>query len=521
MENILNLPSRTTANSFSSPLGFDENMKPPQKYQNDIIFTNPKIIDFFNNHDIEPETMVLFFIEILEKFGEDFYKNITSSINTQILNNVLELKQKNQTMMENLNKLNKDIINSLFIKMMEIKKEYIEDVKLVISSNTNDKVSSLLEKNNTTLIDKTNLLLNDVLSKSNDKLYNEIDENIDHFQKLIKEDTANIFKIIHKENDTDKHAEIQKYLSSFEQRFNIMIQEIQKPIFNYINTSEERIHSNIKNINETTNVNTKTQEKMNLEITEFLNKYRNSSYKGQYGENQLYIVLNQMFPSGEVLNTTSSKASGDFLLKRENKPSIMFENKDYEANVYIEEIRKFIRDVENQNTHGIFLSQRSGIASRSNYQIEFNNGKILVYVHNVDYSKEKIQIAVDIIDHLYIKLQELTIDTGDKDTIGKDVLDDINRDYQSFAVQKENLINVLKDSNKKSLLILEELKFPSLDKYLAGKYASISNIKRQITSNKYICEICNVFSCDSVKSLSAHKRKHKNEPEVGTLLTEI
>jgi hypothetical protein len=163
MENILNLPSRTTANSFSSPLGFDEKMKPPQKYQNDIIFTNPKIIDFFNNHDIEPETMVLFFIEILEKFGEDFYKNITSSINTQILNNVLELKQKNQTMMENLNKLNKDIINSLFIKMMEIKKEYIEDVKLVISSNTNDKVSSLLEKNNTTLIDKTNLLLNYVL----------------------------------------------------------------------------------------------------------------------------------------------------------------------------------------------------------------------------------------------------------------------------------------------------------------------------------------------------------------------
>jgi len=489
-------------------------MENTQKHQKSIIFTNPKIIDFFNNHDIEPETMVLFFIEILDKFGEDFYKNITNSINTQILNNVLELKQKNQTIVENLTKINLDIINSLYIKMMEIKKEYIEDVKLVISSNTNDKVSSLLEKNNNTLIDKTNILLNDVLSKSNDKLYNDLDENIDLFQKQIKEDTANIFKFINKENDSDKNTEIQKYLSSFEQRFNIMIQEIQKPIFNYINTSEERISSNIKNINESTNINTKTQEKMNQELVEFLNKYRNSSFKGQYGENQLYIVLNQMFPSGEVLNTTSSKASGDFLLKRDNKPSIMFENKDYEANVYIEEIRKFIRDVENQNTHGIFLSQRSGIASRSNYQIEFNNGKILVYVHNVEYSKEKIQIAVDIIDNLYIKLQEITSDSGDKDTISKDVLDEINRDYQSFAVQKENLINILKESSKKSLLVLDELKFPSLEKYLMGKYASISNIKRQVTSNRYICEICNVFSCDTIKSLSAHKRKHKNDPDV-------
>jgi len=244
-------------------------MEATQKYQKEIVFTNQKIINFFNNHDVEPETMVLFFIEILEKFGEDFYKNITNSINTQILNNVLELKQKNQTIAENLNKLNMDIINSLFIKMMEIKKEYIEDVKLVINSNTNDKVSSLLEKNNNTLIDKTNLLLNDVLSKSNDKLYNEIDENIDHFQKSLKEDTTNIFKIINKENDADKNNEIQKYLSSFEQRFNIMIQEIQKPIFNYINTSEERINSNIKNINETTNINTKTQEKMNHELPNF------------------------------------------------------------------------------------------------------------------------------------------------------------------------------------------------------------------------------------------------------------
>ena len=46
-----------------------------QNINSEIILTNPKIIDFFNNHNFEPETMILFFIDILEKFGEDFYKN--------------------------------------------------------------------------------------------------------------------------------------------------------------------------------------------------------------------------------------------------------------------------------------------------------------------------------------------------------------------------------------------------------------------------------------------------------------
>ena len=135
-----------------------------KKFSKEITLTNPKIIDFFNNHEFEPETMILFFVEILEKFGEDFYKNITSSINTQILNNVLELKQKNQLIIDNMNKINSDIVNSMFIKMLEIKKEYIDDTKMIVSSNTNEKIFSILEKNNSTLIDKTNLLLNEILS---------------------------------------------------------------------------------------------------------------------------------------------------------------------------------------------------------------------------------------------------------------------------------------------------------------------------------------------------------------------
>jgi len=387
---------------------------------------------------------------------------------------------------DSINKLNTDITNSLFIKMIEIKKEYMEDVKSIISLNTNEKILSILEKNNSLLIDKVNILLNDVVPKTNQTLYNHIDENIRIFQKTITDDTGVILKTL------NNNIDIKEYFNIFEQKFTNMLQNILSP-----------------------------QDKLYSDLNDFLSKYRlNSTYKGQYSENQLFIILNHMFPSGEIINTTSQKASGDFLLKRENKPNIIFENKDYESNVYIEEIRKFIRDIETQNTHGIFLSQRSGIASRTNYQIEFHQGNILVFVHNVEYSKDKIQIAIDIIDNLSLKLKECSFDENDSNNISKELLDDINKEYQNFANQKDILIGIIKESNKKYLSQLEEFKFPSLDKYLSNKFASTANVTR--LNNQYKCEICNNFTANTLKSLSAHKRAHNSNKqsniEVATII---
>jgi len=441
-----------------------------------ITLTNPKIIKYFKQHkDIEPDVAVLFFVELLEKFGENLADKMSSSINSQILSNILELKMNNQSLHENINKINTDITNTLYIKMLEIKKEYMEDVKTVVSTNSNDKIMPFLEKNNSQLIDKTTLLLTDMIPKTNHTFYSALGEHIKTFQKSLDK------SLQLKEKDID----LKEYFNIFEQKFAIMLQNVMNPI----------------------NAHSQTQDKLFGELNEFLNKYRlNSTFKGAQGENQLFLTLTQMFPSGEIINTTGQKASGDFLLKREQKPNILFENKDYDANVYIEEIRKFIRDIETQNMHGIFLSQRSGIASRSNYQIEFHNGCILVFVHNVEYSKEKIQIAVDMIDSLSVKMQEFSIE-DEGNTISKEILEEINKEYQNFAVHKDNLIGILKDANKKSLAHIEDFKFPTLDKYLSNKFASTANVTR--LSNQYTCDICNVFTTNTIKSLSAHKRAHK------------
>lgn len=107
-------------------------------------------------------------------------------------------------------------------------------------------------------------------------------------------------------------------------------------------------------------------------------------------------------------------------MERPDRPTILFENKDYKQNINKEEIAKFIIDVDNQNTHGIFLSQYSGIAFKQNYQIDIHKGKILVYVQNCEYSIDKIRIAVDIIDNLSVKIEDLTQD-DDTNSISKEL----------------------------------------------------------------------------------------------------
>jgi hypothetical protein len=473
---------------------------------NPITISNPKIIKYFEQHtEIDPESCFLVFIEILNNFGDNIFEKMSTSVNKQILDGITENNHFLRNINENISKINTEVSNALFIKMVEIKKDYMEDIKNILNTNTNERISTLIEKNNSQLIDKTSLIINDIFPKNNLQLTQTIQDKMVLFHNLLKEETLKFSKSF----DEGKH--VREHLESFEKNFttifNGLQSNLQKPLHMYINNSEERINKNISNITDITKENMLIQTKVFGELNEFLNKYRASSHKGNFHENQLNQVLNSMFSTAEIINTTSQKSAGDFLMKRLGKPNIMFENKDYTDNVYNSEIAKFIYDSENIKTHGIFLSQHSGIAGKSNYQIDYHKGNILVYVHNVDYSREKIQIAVDIIDHLSVKIEEFVED--DDNTISREVLDEINTEYQEFAIRKDALIGMAKEYSKKSIQQLEELKFPSLEKYLSLHFASA--LKTTKLNYQYTCDICNKYVSTNKKSLSAHQRGCKNQ----------
>lgn len=472
-----------------------------------IVLTNKKILTYFKeNKSVDPEKMFLFFIEFLDKLGIDISERMAATTNTQILSKLSDIVLTQERIYHAQDKIKQgqdgmkehmvNYQNTLGLKLVQIKQEYVDELRAIYTSESMntmldksnhvqlEKVSNLIEKTNASLVervlDKTNLMLNELLPKNNTALSTHIEENIRHFQTAI-----------HQKMDTETN--LKDYIQNLETKFQHMMQNLESPLKTSMTLAQQHVVG---------------QEKMQADIHEFMNKYRNSSFKGQYGENMLFHLLVQLYPSGEVTKTTGQRASGDIVVKRDGKPAIMIENKDYSNNVTNDEIHKFIRDIDEMKMHGIFLSQRSGIISKNNFQIDVHKGFILVYIHNAEYSQEKIQIAVNMIDTLHGRLDEVNQhSSSNENIIPTEVLNDIYKEYQHFVTQRDSLISIIKESNKKMLSTVDELKFTCLNKYLSLKYATQTVLK-----NSFPCDICKKFVGTTKQSLSAHKRGCKAAP---------
>jgi hypothetical protein len=252
-----------------------------------------------------------------------------------------------------------------------------------------------------------------------------------------------------------------------------------------------------------------TQEKLTGELNDFLNKYKNnSSSKGNVSEAELYYILQTVMPSDEILKVGSDTATCDFKVNRidKNRPTILFENKDYSRSVTTEEVKKFERDLQLQKNHGIFVSQKSPITFKQNFQIDIINGLIHIYIPNAEYEIDKIKIAVDIIDNLSSKLQNISNTNEDEYSINKEDMDEIIDEYRTFVTQKLQMIETIKNINKQLLDKMEEIQLPKLKKL----FIKIGNIEND---NDFKCIFCNTWSGKNKASLGAHVRNCKSNPK--------
>lgn len=459
-----------------------------------MLVTNKTIIDFYaKNPTIEFEAINLIFIELFEKVFTDMNQTMYNTMNSQILTTVIDLQSS-------ISQLKQDIPNSLSLKLLESKREHMEDLKNIIQnsvSQNKENIYTVIGQMNEIMIDKTKLTLSEILPKYSETSRKEIVFIVSQLEKSMSDE------LLKMKPDKSITENMSSLINNFENKFNNLI-------MNITNASEARISESI-------NSEKSIHEKFRSEISpvlldmskqmvrqnDFFDKYKNSSYKGSFGENNLEYILSTLFQSAEVINTSKETAAGDFIMKRMDGAQILFENKDYSRNVPIEEVKKFIRDTETQNCHGIFLSQHSGITSKQNFQIETKGFNILIYIHNAKYSSELIKTAVDIIDSLSEKLMELKEDDTSGFAIPKEVLDEFNKEIHQFIEKRQSMLTLLKDFNGKLDKELRTIEFPSICKYISNKIGTISSNDKNII----ICDICNVFKAHSNKSLAAHKRK--------------
>ena len=418
-------------------------------------------------------------------------------------NNISKLLSMVTEMNTTLNKFD----TSFSLKLMELKKDYMEELKQAMTNNAiNEKgnMQSVLERNHDNLVAKTQLLLNEFMPRSQEGYYKLEKVLKEHFN-IMNSATKRILEQTNKEESTE-------IVKNIDDQFSKMVSLIHQPICNYIQSSEERTLNNIQQVKDNVNSHKQSQETLATEMNSFLNKYKNNSnLKGNISETELYFVLQKLMPSDEILRCGSESATCDIKVNRcdPNKPSILFENKNYTGTVDTEEVKKFERDIQLQKKHGIFLSQNSPITFKTDFHIDIINGLILVYVPNAEYDLNKIKVAIDIVDKLSIHVSELVTKTGkevkeEHQIINNSDLTAIIKDFTDFGIKKMEAIDMLKIMSKQMLEKLEEMQMPNLNKYLMGT--------GQYKSDKMLCQFCGVFNGKNKSSLAAHMRNCLDNP---------
>jgi len=279
--------------------------------------------------------------------------------------------------------------------------------------------------------------------------------------------------------------------------------------------SNERNKEYVHNIERNITDRLAQREPIYNTLNEYLNKKTNSSTKGLYAENNLEWVLNRCFPSADIINTSKFTASCDFRVVRENKPTILFENKEYSRNVKRDEVEKFIRDIREQKCSGIFLSNSSGITCKENFQIERIDNHIAIYIHYADYSREYVTAAVNIIDSL-TPLYEAFAAKDDKELqsnihITTEQLDLITKEYNLFH---KNKMDIIKNMKSQMDLIINQVE--NMDSFLTLR--NFLHIQGQLNNNvgsidagnqqktEFICEFCHQ-KCKNERGLRIHRAK--------------
>jgi hypothetical protein len=486
-----------------------------------ISFHNKKIFDFYQEHkNIDIESMNLVLIDILDKLYQDINPVLTSNLASQLIENMKNLQTQMNSMNDSFTKSQSELNTNFVVKFMEFKKDYIEDLKMILTNTTSEKIAPIIKQYNDSLLDKTQLMISDLIPKNNNLLSQEITTSMKDLHSTINIDTINLLK-----NSVNKES-LEKFISSLDEKFTQTVINSQTIMNSLITSSEQRLDTRITDIRtvteqkfsemkEISTLNNGSQNQLQTNISDLLKKMENSSSKGKISENILYNIITPLYPSAEINSVGTTKETGDIMMYRKDKPTILLENKNYDKNVTTDEVKKFIRDIETQNCCGIMLAQHSGIANKENYQIELYKKNIVVYLHNVDYDSDKIKVAIDIIDHF--KSQITDIDTGsDVLTIEKHILDDINSEYQLFMSQKLTHIKTIKEFNQKLLSQVDEINIPSLEQFLYKNY-SIST-----STSQDVCEFCS-RSFKSQRALSAHYRGciKKNDSKTNPLIENI
>lgn len=217
----------------------------------------------------------------------------------------------------------------------------------------------------------------------------------------------------------------------------------------------------------------------------------NSSKKGEMTENILFNNLIKAFANCEVLNTSQIPNSGDIMIRKENKPDILIDSKNFQNNVPKIDLEKFYRDCELNNCSGILCNVNNGIANKDNFQVDIQDSRIYVYIANHEFDNTLFQLAVKIIYNIneIIKKNKTNVIEIDKELFER-IKIEFNFFLQTF---KQHISTIKQNVNS-----LEQLAMNQLEQFF--KRSNFNDLK------PFSCGSCGA-GYESAKALKNHMLK--------------
>jgi hypothetical protein len=169
--------------------------------------------------------------------------------------------------------------DTLFSKFSDIKREYIEDLKMILSTNASEKLAPIIKEYNESLLDKTRILIGEVIPKTQESLSKNIENSIKTLHSSIQQDTTSLMK-----NTINKET-LDDFIESLEEKFSKTIVSSQSIFNSIVSTSETRLGTRLSEIKDISKTNSLDQTQLQKNIGELLKKMENSSSKGNISEN--------------------------------------------------------------------------------------------------------------------------------------------------------------------------------------------------------------------------------------------
>ena len=278
-----------------------------------ITLKNKRVYEFYKNHpSISFETMNILVVDLLEKLMQNSQPTLDQTLASSILEEMTKVKQQ---LAQTETQLNQQLLS----KMVEMKKDYMSDLHLVINNNTTDKVAPIVQQYNESLQDKIKILIHDLLPKTQEGVSKEITSSLKELQLNIQRETSGLTK------DTITKKTLEEFVSSIDNKFAKSLVSSQTFLNTMITSTEQRItqkvgegQQKVDNMESEIKLSQVQQKVLQSNINDLLRKFENSSAKGKISENIMEHVLHNLYPTAQVDLVGTTKETGDIMLYRDS-----------------------------------------------------------------------------------------------------------------------------------------------------------------------------------------------------------